>query len=313
LLATFVFFSLLSQDSWSAENLAARFSPNDVSVNRFRASAALPIESRILGVRNDPLAVYQDDVNRLFPQGVPLSETAFALELIRARKANEIIHRGPASDRGDDRPPVSNNRRPPAPVRTISLDAYAHSSPGKIDWNQLVVEVRAYDRDDKPTTIRGTLRASLWGQSQQLIRSFERRVVARTGPIKEIATWTRSVGTAKTAAIARRTASSNNNLTPPSLRLLLPLPYPLPEHDLRLAPLVDLHVQLLVPGQGVFESTRPGILLRQVSEVRDRNLVQTGSRFLSSESTHDSRRPSGLRIQNRSSLRPNGSVLSVQP
>ncbi len=176
------------------------------------------------------------------------------------------------------------------PVKLIMVSAVSLSSHGMADWDALAVEVFGFDRFGRMTPLRGTLRVTLRGQSQQLVRVFGTRFIGDPGANKTLATWSRSVGGA-------------------DRRMILPLPRPLPEHDLRIAPYGQLHVRLLSPGRGVFEATSAVIPLRQVGALRTRSLVKTGSRFFVDELTHDSRRPTGLHIVNPSAIRLNGRVL----
>ncbi len=281
----------------------------------------LGVEGTVVGVRRDPLSAYQGILAHHFPQGVPLSEVGFALDLMRARKSDEVLgFWPPVSPKSETAPPPQTLPRPasvppvvsrPEPVQSISAKAHPTSSDGNVDWDVLALEVCAYDLAGQPTAMRGTLRVTLWGQDQQLIRSFGSHFSARPGSPKKITTWTRAVNTKTIAGQFHNNAVNDDD--PLVHRWLLPLPRPLPDHNLRLAPFGELRVQLVVPGQGTFEATQPNLVLRKASPLRNRQLVQTGSRFFNQEQTRDSRQAGGFVIQNHSTVRPNGSVLSVQP
>ena len=47
--------------------------------------------SRVLGVRDDPLQAYGGDLFAVYPNGVPLDEVPYALDLLRARRAAESL------------------------------------------------------------------------------------------------------------------------------------------------------------------------------------------------------------------------------
>ena len=303
----------------------------------------LGLEAVVIGVQDDPLNAYRDDVRRFFPHGVPLSESGFARDVLRERRARKVIESdfpnrlpGPAS-----LPDVRRFRErlspPPQPkptgrrgsisdrwhsgkrIRGITVDAIPISSQGRTDWDALLVDVRGFDRSGRPAPIDGTLATTLWGESQRLVRSFGRRFGVRRGRIRQLATWTRAVrsDTERTSILAidesATSPRSGTIVTGPGVRrFLLPLPRPLPDHDPRTGAVGSLHVRLTVPGRGVFEATRGGVLLKHISPMRDRALMQTGSRFFANESTFGGRRVGPL-MSFSSSSRPNGGLLPIQP
>ena len=156
------------------------------------------------------------------------------------------------------------------------------------------MDVRGFDHRGRFVRLRGTLTVTLHGQSQRLVRAFGTHFVGTPGQVERLAVWTRT---------------SDG----PQQPLVLSLPRPLPAHDLRLAPLGQLSVRLIVPGRGVFEAFSPAIALRQTGPLRERNLLDGRTRFFTGELTHDGRRPTGLRVVNPSAIRPNSRVLTVQP
>lgn len=303
----------------------------------------LGLEGVVIGVQDDPLSAYRDDVKRFFPHGVPLAETGFARDVLRERRARQVIESdfqnvppapvslpavqrsgkrlSPSSrpKRPDWRSSISGGRRSRDLIRGITVDATPVSLHGKADWDALLVDVRGFDWSGRPVTIDGTLSTTLWGESQRLVRAFGDRFGVRRGRVRQLATWTRTArsGTQIESEfmedeVAGRISTGVIVNDPGSQRFLLPLPRPLPEHDPRTGAIGSLHVRLAVPGQGVFEATRPGVLLKHISPLRDRVLMQTGSRFFATESTFGSRR-AGPVMSFSSSSRPNGGLLPVQP
>lgn len=268
--------------------------------------AILPIDSTVIGVRDDPLAAYRDALERYFPHGVPVSETPYVLGLLRARMEFEMFNNGPRTSPAPPKPMPRQKKtvsviRPHAPIQSLRIRAVPISASGKVDWDALAVAVSAVDRHGNPTPVHGTLRVTLWGQKQRLVRSHGEQFFGQPGRVAKIASWTRRLDPSALPAGQRQST------------LNLPLPRPLPDHDLSWAPFGELHVQLLAPGAGVFETTERNILLRHQSPLRDRQLIETGSRFFPNEATHDSRILGGLLFRDQSSLGPNGRVLSVQP
>src|SRR5262249_22633463 len=135
--------------------------------------------------------------------------------------------------------------------------------------------------------------------------------------IKQLATWSRVLDGPARPDIDTSNSAAGHLLAAPdaplAIRMLLPLPRPLPDHDLRITPLGDLHVQLLAPGIGTFEATRPDVILARSSAFGNRLLLDTRSRFLSHEKTADSRLPVGPLFQVPTTLRPNPRVFTIQP
>ena len=279
--------------------------------------AALPLEATVISVRDDPLSAYADSVERAFPNGVPLSEAAFVLHLMRARQAAAVFSdnrpAAPAKSQPANRP-AQRRLMPPGnsgtqKVQAVSIDAKPVSMHGKLDWDALSVRIRAVGHHGEAMPLRGTLRITLWGQTQRLVRAYGRTLHRVPGRVTQVASWTRAVDSE--LSHARRHAQSPQRM-PNTVQLTLPLPRPLPEHDLSLYPLAELHVQAIVPGQGVFETTERNIVLRHVSPTRNRLLTHTGTRFFDHEATFDSRRRSGPRFRSTSAS-PSGGFFTVQP
>ncbi len=277
----------------------------------------LPVYGRVIGVRDDPLDAYRDLADVAYPFGVPTREAPYALELLREQRAQRLLYQpppfvpidvpdgglGPAKPFAPAPDPV-----PPTPafggsIRSLRLEAFPSASRGNADWDSVLVELQAVDSRGHAVPIIGTLTATLFGQEQELILAHGEQFFRQVGEVRQLATWTRHV-----------TASSPGGPGAEHLvRLELPLPGPLPDHRLDVAPWGELTASVLVPGQGVFAASCAGVPLRQVSGPRDQNLVETGSRFFSREPTSDRRMPSGLRGQLRSNLRPDSRIFAVDP
>jgi hypothetical protein len=274
-----------------------RCSPKSCSINSRLMYPPLPVQSRVIGVRIDPLDAYRDEVKKYFPNGVPISESGVALDLMRAAKEKQIFG---ADERGDaDK--VLPLPPPPAKrdaIRTLDVAVRPISSTGRVDWDTLRVIVHGADANGRATPVHGTLRITLWGRRQRLVHSYGEHFVGDPGRVIRLGSWTRSI-------------NSLGNGSPVSVEL--PLTRPLPDHDWRTAAVGDLHVQLLAPGQGVLETVREDVLLRHAGSLRERRIVETGSPFPSHAMTTGRRMPAGIRFFSPSSLGPSGRVLAVQP
>lgn len=291
----------------------------------------LPLESAVLGVHSDPLAAYAELLGRHFPAGVSPAEVPIVLEMLRDATYADLLcplppaeqdrHGKPAAGemefRNSDsevRVPAAAGHLPPFPaagfnfrISSLHLEAVPVSMSGKNDWDAMAVHLAAWDAYGRPVPLEGTLRLTLWGQRQELLRLYDEQVTAVPGKVEQIASWTQVL------PAPPRTGAFRPGVSIPPLAIVVPLPRPLPDHDLRWADLGELHARLLVPGQGVFEATQGSVVLRHLSPVRDRLQIETGSRFFAGESTRDSRRRGPLRFRDFSSLGPNRGVLAVQP
>jgi hypothetical protein len=287
---------------------------------------------------------------------VPLAEAGFVLELMRAKAAQQVFtdvvppvpkdlddvpnrttdrgHREHAQHDSDEldsltRPDrletysaqTSLNRwvRDSRSIQRVSVLAQPVSSHGNADWDALQVELSAVDDQGRPAAFRGTANATLWGQSQELMRTFSDRYYARPGRLAKIAVWTHKLDSKPIDAVNAAgnvrltTLGGPHGLAAGPVRFLLPLPSPLPDHDLSRSPIGQLHVQLLVPGVGTFEASQPHVPLRQIDAVRDQRVTESGTSFSPRERTHDGLRRRGATVGRSPVLRPDGGVLTVQP
>lgn len=268
----------------------------------------LPSRGVVIGVADDPLSAYADRIGPAFPAGVPVSEAGFALGLMRAARAQQVLGGGPLLPSVPDEtplpwapPPESSlplpePRLPSPTLRAISAVAAPISTRGNVDWDGLAVTLRGMDEFGRPAPLRGTFRLTLWGQSQQVVRPFGEHAVGVPDRVVRLATWTRAL---------------DGNV--PEATFTVPLPDPLPDHDATRAPYGQLHVDLSAPGRGMFTATDPLVPLAQIDPVRDRHFVETGSRFRPDERTAGRPNRTGPRFFSPNAIRPDGRVLSVQP
>eukprot|EP00913_Durusdinium_trenchii_P035266 g32996.t1 len=273
----------------------------------------LPMEARVIGVRDDPLSTYGSDVRKHFPDGIAPGEAAFILDLMRAKKSQELYQSLPNAVRPNSAPPQPMPLKPRSalmrrsrPIDRVDIHAVPVSSHGQSDWDALDVQLAAYDRDGRPVSIRGTVEWTLLGREQTVMRASHLRFSVMPGAVKTLANWTRSADTPLSGATPfaiRRDGAT---------RFRLPFPSPAPAHDLNVAALGELTARVLVPGQGVFVARRAGIPLRQWGFVRDGLTGEFGTRFLPQEPTHGRRRSIPHLIGSQSSFRPNHGILSAE-
>lgn len=265
----------------------------------------LPPQGVVVGVREDPLNAYLPLLLQQFPNGVPQLEAGFARDVLRARTAQDLLWRfplpfGPSPLLG----PFPSQAVPtPAPVvppaielNGIEVQARPINREGKTDWDALEIEVIGWGRDRRPVLPTGTLQVTLRGQTQSLVPLYNSQLLATPGRVTELGRWSVML----TPNTAGRSIA------------VVPLSRPLPDHDLTVAAVGDLHARLSVPGQGSFEAVQPVVPLRHSSPVRERNVAEGGSLFFPDEGTSDTPRPLGRSFL-PSSLRPDRRIFAVQP
>ena len=206
----------------------------------------------------------------------------------------------------------------PQELGAIFVSAVPVSANGNADWDALFVCLTARDRlgREVPVGDYGTLRATLWGQRQRLVRSFGPNVIGDPGRVERIETWTRDLESTVTMEGSARSlamATAIEGIPLSSARFTLPLGGLLPDHDVTRFPYGQLNVELTVPGAGVFTASSGPILLKQIGPLRDQQLLQTGSPFFNGESTTGSTRFGGMRHDFDLPSGPLGGILAIDP
>ena len=250
----------------------------------------------MISIRRDPLWMYGRTLDATFPDGVAQSESGFIRELMRAHISDELL--------GAKRPirDVPQSAVVPlqaGPLQRISVDAQPVSSRGKVDWDSLSVSIRGLDKRGRAVRPSGSARMTLWGQTERQVRTIGDEVVSFPDRIEKLESWTVPI-----------TADS---IVGSSARVVVPFSRPSPDHSTRVFPLGELHVELTVPGSGVFETSRSGILLSHQSELRRRLTETTGARFFPGEGTSQSKAVERPLTVKQTELRPSRRILSIKP
>jgi hypothetical protein len=167
----------------------------------------------------------------------------------------------------------------------------------------LQVEILGWNESGTPVPWQGTVQTTLHGRDQRIVRSYGNQFFGEPGLLRELGSWTRLVDTDDPSKPAS---------APGTARVVLPLAEPYPDHDAGIFPIGELHVRLAVPGQGVFEASKPAITLKNVSPERAQNFVENGSLMLPGETTSGNIRRTPL-WREWSSLTPRSRIFSVQP
>jgi len=254
---------------------------NTKSPMRTKPAKRPPI-GKVIGIRSDPLDAYRNSLEIIFPKGIPHSERGFARDLMRRQLIHNVYESSSEGQIQQEHFPETDT------IKALSVQARSVNSSGKADWDSLEIEVDGISKRGAVVPIKnGTLRVTLWGLEQKLVRSHGNRFTGVPGKPIQLASWTRQI----TNSLHRQP-------------MTLPLPHPLPEHNPRVFEIGDVHVQLIVPGVGVLESSISQIPLRHKSFIRDRQLAEKGTQFFPGETTVGSKRLVGTVHYNLTSLRP---------
>tara|TARA_R110002095_G_scaffold178664_2_gene155933 strand:+ start:174 stop:875 length:702 start_codon:yes stop_codon:yes gene_type:complete len=193
----------------------------------------------------------------------------------------------------------------------IAVQATPLNTQGNADWNALAVRLQGFDRLGNPARITGSVRITLYGKRQLLLRVWDQEFA--TKPIKTIslAQWTGNCS-ANPEVQTPRVGNSFGAGQADDQTWIVKLPSPLPEHNPNIDALGEIQVTLAAPGKGTFQASAPAVPLKHVSLARDLSLAHSGSRFLPSETTS-----AGIsrisRLNHNAPSRPYSRPLSVQP
>jgi hypothetical protein len=160
-------------------------------------------------------------------------------------------------------PPVS-----PPRVVTVTFDAFVANWDGDVETDGLVLEIAAIDEFGYLAAANGTLQVELFAPQR---RVFHHAPLSGGDTLELVERWTRAV--------------SADNVGPAGFRVRLPFGAVHPEIDFDwVASWYGLvHVQLALPGHGVFEDSKDGVRIRPWAPNRDNLEMNTGRRFLPTE------------------------------
>ena len=220
-----------------------------------------------------------------------------------------IIEIGPQVSQSDATvPPGLGRGMSSESIVNIQVKAESVSLGGKLDRDGLKVVVLAAGPGGMSAgCLPGTTcSVTLWGASQQLVAPYPGEYFESPGRTRVLARWTKQLSTERDVCW---TTTDGQKLAV----LDLPLPTPLPDHDLRIFGWGVVEVEMAVPGQGVFASFSDPLRLRSDNFLPATRLTETGSRFSGLGPTSDSPMTFGPPNSLRSGLSPARGIFAVQP
>lgn len=154
------------------------------------------------------------------------------------------------------------------PVRSIQFDAEAANWDADVELDGLLVHLLPVDINGQVTPVRGTLEAELFVTRRRGFLVVPNR--RGTSP-ERIGRWSLQVNV--------------RQITPAGAFMQLPFENIRSEFDTDWSNLGLLHIRLVAPGHGVFESSLDAVPLRPVTPIRDTLERFGGERFLPTEQT----------------------------
>jgi len=153
-------------------------------------------------------------------------------------------------------------------VAMVTFDPSIANWDGDVETDGVLIAVAPLDFNGRLLSISGTLEVELFAPQR---RTLDLAPQSGGDTLELVERWTRAI--------------TPNDFGPSGVRLRLPFGAITPE----LQPNWTawhyglVHVRLAIPGHGVFEDSRDGVLIRPFAPNRDRLEMKTGQRFLSTE------------------------------
>jgi hypothetical protein len=154
----------------------------------------------------------------------------------------------------------------PPRVASVQFDAHLANWDGDVETDGLIIQVLPLDETGHVIAVSGNVQIELYGQRRI---PFQDAASKRGRRIERLAHWTRLVVLP--------------DILIDGAWYKLPFQADHPEFDTDLGRSGLVHVRLVVPGAGVFESSIDGIRIRPFAPLRDEMERVEGRRFLSNE------------------------------
>ena len=209
------------------------------------------------------------------PSDPPASKKATQQPSESARGAGDRTQTGAEPNPTKTATHRSNHSKMPRRIHYIEFDALAGNWDQDVEWDGIILRLRPTDSSGELARVSGTLTVTLFGS---LDKSQLRVAFADQGePVQRIGRWVRRLN--------RRDYGPSGAVYRLEFQNFQPERRFAPWHrDLALAPHGDIHLELIVPGHGVYRaSTQFPVRLRRFSGLRDQQYLRHGTRFFPSE------------------------------
>ena len=152
-------------------------------------------------------------------------------------------------------------------ITSVSFDAQLANWDGDVETDGLVILIQPIDGDGQITPAGGTIEVELFAPQR---RVFHHAPLSGGDTLERVERWTRTV--------------HMDDFGSSGVRLRLPFGAVHPEFDNDWLAYGLVHVRMAAPGHGVFDDSRDGIRIRPWAPLRDQLELNTGRRFVPTES-----------------------------
>jgi len=198
-----------------------------------------------------------------------LAREAGAKARIKARPSRgaKVTMRG-LTAKSEPLPAPQPPQMPPPQATTVAFDSAIANWDADVETDGLVIDLAAVDANGYLVPADGTLQVELFAPQR---RVFQHASQSGGDTLELVERWTRAV--------------TAEDFGPSGARIRLPYGavHPELEPDWLASSYGLVHVQLAMPGHGVFEDSRDGVRIQPWAPNRDNLEMNTGRRFLPTE------------------------------
>lgn len=156
----------------------------------------------------------------------------------------------------------------PSTIRSVAADAYLANWNASSEPDGIAVVIRPIDRARYVTPVNGSVEVELWAPQA---RAFHAAPQGRGLTLERIGQWTVQISEADFSASG--------------VEIELPFQALHPAFETTVLPHGIVHVRLVAPGHGTFDTSVEFVRIRTWSPLRDKLWRDTGERFLPGERT----------------------------
>ena len=210
----------------------------------------LKTRTRIIGVQASPLSAYPELMRQHFPHGAPSRESGVVLDLLRAKKSQQMLGRSQIFGFGVGIGSYHRNqlfrslRAQKQDARSLAdfvVDAVPTSTDKRVQVDAIKLTLTGIDARKVAVALHGTVQATLYGFEDQhdrdhSIQDPQAFPLPAKAVLRRMAIWVRPISTGETA-----------------WQTTLRLPRTRPDTNVHWSRHGILNLNIAVPGVGVFE------------------------------------------------------------